>query len=65
MTEEERIESGCVVLRNIMNDLKRQYSVPDAIHASLVAARALAWLSARFGRRWCDDDDIGVCVFVE
>ena len=62
MTEEERIESGCVVLRNIMNDLKRQYSVPDAIHASLVAARALAWLSARFGRRWCDDDDIGVCV---
>ena len=45
--EEERIESGCFVLRNIMNDLKRQYSVPDAIHASLVAARALAWNARR------------------
>ena len=47
MTEEERIESGCVVLRNIMKDLKRHYSVAAAISASLVAARALAWNARR------------------
>ena len=47
MTAEERVSSGSVVLGNIMKDLhNNEATVPHAIAASLVAARALAY-SAR------------------
>ena len=44
MTAEERVSSGTVVLGNIMKDLQNNdATVPYAIAASLVAARALAY----------------------
>ena len=47
MTAEERVSSGAVVLGNILKDLKQEDRLPEAIAASLVAARALAWNARR------------------
>ena len=48
MTDEERVSSGSVVLRNIIRDLQKDDDgLASAIAASLVAARALAWNARR------------------